>query len=308
MRNVFRWTIGGLCVLLLALSSTAYTVREGHEVVVTRFGRPLRAESAPGLHWKLPWPIDQAAPVDLRSRVVDTPHSEVMTQGKEPIIVLSFAQWRVADALLFHRSLGSVEQADDALTLLLAAKQGATLGNYPLQALASVDVETLAVGDIEEEVRLACDEEARQNYGIEVEAFSLRRLSFPEDNIAFVFNNMRAERQKISSDIRGLGNEEADKIRSATEVEVQEIQSASIEEAAKIRAAAEVAVAKMMAEAAAKDFEFFKYWTFNEAAREISWENTSMVIRSDMAPWNVLLEGIEPETPSAIEDSEGDDQ
>lgn len=308
MRNVFRWTIGGLCVLLLALSSTAYTVREGHEVVVTRFGRPVRAESAPGLHWKFPWPIDQAAPVDLRSRVVDTPHNEVMTQGKEPIIVLSFAQWRVADALLFHRAVGSVEQADDALTLLLSAKQGATLGNYPLQALASVDPDTLAIQGIEEEVRLACDTEARENYGIEVEAFSIRRLSFPKDNIAFVFNTMRAERNLISGEIRSRGEEEAANIRGLTDLEVQEIQSASIEEAARIRGESEAAVSKMLAEAAEKDLDFFRFWTRNEAAREISWENASMVIRSDMPPWNVLMEGVEPEAPSARDTSEGDDE
>ena len=58
-----RWLRGGVgtvALLAIAFFATALVVHEGQAVLVTRFGRPLRADTGAGLHWKLPWPIDQA--------------------------------------------------------------------------------------------------------------------------------------------------------------------------------------------------------------------------------------------------------
>ena len=56
-----RWlraVVGTLALLAIVFHATAVIVTEGEAALVTRFGRPLRIASRPGLHWKLPWPID----------------------------------------------------------------------------------------------------------------------------------------------------------------------------------------------------------------------------------------------------------
>jgi len=56
----------------MAFYALAIVVREGEAVMVTRFGRPLRIAETPGLHWKLPWPIDQASLLDMRRRSLES--------------------------------------------------------------------------------------------------------------------------------------------------------------------------------------------------------------------------------------------
>ena len=64
MRAIF----GTLALAAIAFDATAVVVGEGQAVLITRFGRPLRAATQPGLHWKLPWPIDQAVSLDMRRK------------------------------------------------------------------------------------------------------------------------------------------------------------------------------------------------------------------------------------------------
>jgi len=51
----------GLFLLALYLLSGFYVLQPDEQAIVERFGRPLNAESpsGPGLHYRLPWPIDQ---------------------------------------------------------------------------------------------------------------------------------------------------------------------------------------------------------------------------------------------------------
>ena len=71
-------------------------------MLITRFGRPLRAATQPGLHWKLPWPIDQASLLDMRRRVYETGHTEMLTRDKKNIIARTFVVWRIGDPLDVH--------------------------------------------------------------------------------------------------------------------------------------------------------------------------------------------------------------
>ena len=55
--NVQRWmrtTLGALALLAILFSATGLIVREGSAVLVTRFGHPVRSDTEPGLHLKLP--------------------------------------------------------------------------------------------------------------------------------------------------------------------------------------------------------------------------------------------------------------
>ncbi len=75
-----RFVIGTLALAGFALSSTALVVREGEAVLVTRFGRPLRADTGAGLHWKAPWPIDQVTRLDLQLRLLEGGRTEMLTR------------------------------------------------------------------------------------------------------------------------------------------------------------------------------------------------------------------------------------
>ncbi len=102
-----RAIVGTLALVAIVFQATGVVVREGEAVLVTRFGRPLRAATQPGLHWKLPWPIDQASLLDMRRRVYETGHTEMLTRDKKNIIARTFVVWRIGDALAFTQAIGT---------------------------------------------------------------------------------------------------------------------------------------------------------------------------------------------------------
>jgi HflK protein len=59
---------GAMAALALGwLLSGVYTVRAGQVAVVRRFGKLVAADISPGLHYRLPWPVEQLARVDIGS-------------------------------------------------------------------------------------------------------------------------------------------------------------------------------------------------------------------------------------------------
>ena len=58
-----------------------------------------------------PWPIDQALPLDMRRRVYETGHTEMLTRDKKNVIAMTFVVWRIADPILVRAAfrLASVE-------------------------------------------------------------------------------------------------------------------------------------------------------------------------------------------------------
>src|SRR5580700_1082998 len=165
MRAIF----GTLALAAIAFDATAVVVGEGQAVLVTRFGRPLRAATQPGLHWKLPWPIDQAVSLDMRRRVYETGHTEMLTRDKKNIIARTFVVWRIGDPLAFTQSIGSEGGAEGKLDGLLTNAAIGTLGGHDLSALVSTNPADLHVDQIESELLASTAPVALRSYGVDIE-------------------------------------------------------------------------------------------------------------------------------------------
>src|SRR6202040_1434181 len=150
-----RWLraiVGTLALLAIIIQATAVVVGEGQAVLVTRFGRPLRAATQAGLHVKLPWPIDEASVLDMRRRVYETGHTEMLTRDKKNIIARTFVVWRIGEPLAFTQAIGSEGGAEAKLDGLLTNAAIGTLGGHDLSALVSTNASDLQVDQIESEL------------------------------------------------------------------------------------------------------------------------------------------------------------
>lgn len=137
-----RWlraAVGTLALAAIVFYAMAIVVAEGQAVLVTRFGRPLRAATETGLHWKLPWPIDRASWLDMRRRVYETGHTEMLTRDKKNIIARTFVVWRIGDPLAFTQAIGNESGAEAKLDGLLTNAAIGTLGGHDLSALVSTN-------------------------------------------------------------------------------------------------------------------------------------------------------------------------
>lgn len=286
-----RWVravVGSLALVAIGLYACAVIVREGEAVLVTRFGRPLRTATDPGLHWKLPWPIDQTISLDLRARVYETGHTEMLTRDKKNLIARTFVVWRIGDPLLFSQAVGTDAQAETKLDGLMTNAAIGTLGGHDLSALVSVKPGELEVEAIEAELVQATERLARERYGVKVEQVRLERISLPEENVTAVFAQMRAERKQYAAKYKAEGEREAARIRADAELEAAQIRAKGIEEAARIAGESASEVAKTYADAHRVDAELYRFTRSLESIEKLVGNSTSLVLRTDSEPFSLL--------------------
>src|SRR6202166_3250103 len=164
-----RAVVGTLALAAIIFSATGIVVGEGQTALITRFGRPVRAATDAGLHWKLPWPIDQGSLLDMRRRVYETGHTEMLTRDKKNIIARTFVVWQIGDPLAYIQSVGPEGGAEGKLDGLLTNAAIGTLGGHDLSALVSTNPGDLQVDQIESELLASAAPLAFRNYGVKIE-------------------------------------------------------------------------------------------------------------------------------------------
>ena len=283
-----RVVTGCAAVLGIVLASTGVQVAEGEAAVVTRFGEPVGVIETAGLHWKAPWPVDAVARVDLRRRTFETGHAEMLTRDRKNVVLVGFAVWKVSDPLRFHRSVGTVDDAEEKLDGLITNAQIGVLGRFDLNALTSTDPSTLQTEAIEAQLLEATRAVATERYGIEILTVGFQRLSLPEDNVAAVFKQMRAERRQYAARYEAEGAEEAARIRSETDLEAARIRAEGAEAAARIRGEAEAEAARIYAEAHRLDPDLYRFVRSLDALEGVVGSGTTVILRTDSPPFRLL--------------------
>jgi membrane protease subunit HflC len=287
-QRYLRAAVGLLALGAIVFSAMAVVVREGQAVLITRFGRPLRAATQAGLHWKLPWPIDQALLLDMRRRVYETGHAEMLTRDKKNIIARTFVVWRVGDPLAFTQAIGTQSGAEGKLDGMLTNAAIGTLGGHDLSALVSTNPADLQVDQIEAELLASTAPVALRNYGVTIEQIRFERIALPEENVSAVFDQMRAERRQFAAKFEAEGELEASRIRSEAELEAARIRAKGAEEQARIRGESAAKIAKTYADAQRVDPALYKFTRSLDSLDKLVKSGTSLILRTDSEPFSLL--------------------
>src|SRR5580704_14561086 len=291
MQNAQRWLrgiVGSLALAAILFSATAVVVREGQAVLVTRFGRPLRAATQAGVHWKLPWPVDHASLLDMRRRVYETGQTEMLTRDKKNIVARTFVIWRIGNPLTFTQAVGIESAAEGKLNGLLTNAAIGTLGGHDLSALVSTNPADLQVDQIESELLATSGPVALRNYGVSIEQIRLERIALPEENAGAVYEQMRAERRQFASRFDAEGELEASRIRSEAELEAARIRAKGAEEQARIRGEAAAQIAKTYADAHRTDPDLYRFTRSLDSIDKLVTGNTTLILRTDSEPFSLL--------------------
>ena len=126
--------------------------------------------------------------------------------------------------------------------------------------------------------------------GVAIEEVGFERLSLPESNTQFVFEQMRAERRQYATRYRAEGEREAQSIRSNTMLEVATIRAEASEKAARIRGEAEAEAARIYAEAHSVDPSFYRFTRSLESLDTVLNKRSQIVLRTDSPPFELLEE------------------
>ena len=273
---------------MIVFHAMAVVVTEGQTALITRFGRPVRAATRAGLHWKLPWPIDAVSLLDMRRRVYETGHTEMLTRDKKNIIARTFVVWRIGDPLSFSQAIGIDGAAEAKLDGLLTNAAIGTLGGHDLSALVSTNASDLQVDQIESELLASTAPIALHSYGVAIEQIRLERIALPEENVTAVFEQMRAERRQFAAKFQAEGDREASRIRSEADLEAARIHAKGAEEEARIRGESAARVAKTYADAHRIDPELYRFTRSLESLDKLVTGSTSLILRTDSEPFSLL--------------------
>jgi membrane protease subunit HflC len=249
-------------VAVVLLASSAFTVHQTQQVLVTQFGEPVRVIREPGLHWKVPF-IQTVIAFDRRLLDFDSSAQEVVLGSQRRLVVDAFTRYRITDPLRFFQTVGATEagirsRLEPSVT---SALRGA-LANETLPAVLSAERARI-MGEIRQRV-----EADTQDLGITVVDVRIRRADLPEQNTQPILERMRSERERVAREVRAEGAEQAQGTVASADRDRTVLLAEAQAKAQSLRGEGEQAAISIFAEAFQRDPEFFQFYRTMQAWRE----------------------------------------
>ena len=279
-----RFSIAIFTLIILFVLSTIIVVDETEQIVILQFGKPVQTITDPGLNFKFPAPIQVSNSFDKRLLEYDVPPEEILSRDKKSLIIDNYVRWRIVDPLLFLQTVRAIPTAKTRLDDIVYSELRQELGNHDM---AEIITETREL--IMEKVTIASNEETSK-YGIEVIDVRIRRVDLPRENEASIYARMEAERKRQANKFRSEGEEEAQKIRAATDRDKTVILAEAYKTAQQIRGEGEAEALDIYAESFSKDPDFYEFLRTLETYEKVIDNKTTLVLPGDSKLFKALTQ------------------
>ena len=261
--KVSFWVATAVAVLL-ALMGSLYIVNEGQTGMVLQFGRVVRSDIGPGLHFKFPL-VETARVFDRRLQVLDAEPERYLTSERKDVSVDFFAVGMIEDSRAFYRATGGDEAvAVQRLAPIIKDSLRNEINARTLQQVVS--------GNRQEVIgkQLKAINEGAATMGIRIVDMRIKQIDLPTDSqvIQDVYRRMRAQRQQVASRLRAEGAEQANTVRAEADREQAVIAAEAERDAQRLRGEGDAQAAKAYAAAANKDPGFYAFQRSLEAYRK----------------------------------------
>ncbi|MEO1833707.1 MAG: protease modulator HflC [Akkermansiaceae bacterium] len=316
MKKALGFIIAALVlIVLLFVTGTVYTVKEGQQVILTQFGKPVgEPKTDPGLHFKLPF-IVKVNVIEKRILAWDGKSVAMPTRDKTYIQVDTFARWRIEKPLLYFETLrderSALSRLDDILgsvTRNAVAKHDllevvrSTKDRKPERTDLLIEKEAvfepIKIGRREIEKNLKeIAKDKLEDIGIELLDLRFKRINYNKSVERQIYEQMISERQKIAERFRSEGAGEAARTMGKMEREVKRIESEAYLKIQSILGEADAESTRIYAEAYGGTPEresFYEFVKTLEAYDKILDENTTVILSTDSELFK-LLKGSKPE-------------
>ena len=270
-----KFSIGILVLVALFALSTMIMVDETEQIVILQFGKPIRTIKDPGLNWKFPAPFQTSNSFEKRLLEYDVPPEEILSKDKKSLIIDNYVRWRIIDPLLFLQTVRAVPTAKTRLDDIVYSELRQELGTHDM-----VEIITETRELIMEKVTKASNEETSK-YGIEVIDVRIRRVDLPRENEASIYARMEAERKRQANKFRSEGEEEAQKIRAATDRDKTVILAEAYKKSQLIRGEGEAKALDIYAASYSKDSDFYEFIRTLETYEKVIDKKTTLVLPGD---------------------------
>ena len=244
----------GALVAVLLISNAVYVVKETERAVKLRFGEFANADIPPGIHFKIPF-AEQVRKFEARVLTVEAPARRYLTIEQKPLVVDSFAKWRVGDVASFYRSTSG----DDAIgsnRLLERVNEG--LRNE-ISRRPQYDVVSGERDQFMADLKALLNEEMMEEMGIEVIDVRVKQIDLPTEVEDAVHQRMNSARYIEANQYRADGEELAIARKADADRQVTVIIAEAYRDAEEIRGDGDAQATKIYADAFDQDREFYAF-------------------------------------------------
>jgi membrane protease subunit HflC len=240
--------VGGLVL------ASVFTVKETEYAIKFQLGRIVKMDYQPGLHFKLPF-VNNVRTFERRILTLDTNPEPMLTSEAKFVNVDSFVKWKIVDVARFYTSTqGNEMQALSRLNSIIKDRIRAQIASRTLAEVVS-EQRVSTMQDIARAANAAAAE-----FGIEVVDVRIKSIELPEDVRESVFRRMSADRQKEANLYRFEGREEAERIRSDADRQVQVLLAEAEREGQRTRGAGDARATETYANAYGADEDFYGFY------------------------------------------------
>ena len=261
MSRLIAYLVATVAVVALAKSST-FVVDQHRFGVLDGVGGPRQVVTEPGLHAKLPSPLQNVVYLDKRLQTLDTADGErFATREKRELVVDAFVKWKIVDARQYLIALAgaNADRGSEKMAQLVRLALNAEIARHEAADLIGGQRGTVA-----DAVRQRVAGDARQ-LGIEVADVRLKRIGFPDGANTAVIDRMKAERVRMAAATRATGTAEAEQIRGDAERQRSELLAEAQRDAESIRGDGDAKAAQIYAQSFGKNPEFYRFYRSMEA-------------------------------------------
>ena len=258
----------------------------------------------PGLAWKLPAPVQSTITVDLRLRTSSTGLQDVGTRDGLRILLQAYVAWQVPpEPERISRFLRAVRNDPDEAARQLRSFVGSALqvtaSSFSLAELVNTDPARLRLGAFEQQLKAQVEAQVLQTYGIQVRQVGIETLSLPETSLVATVARMRSERETAAAERTAEGLRAAAEVRSTAERDARITVTRARTEAADIEADAQREAADIQGRAYQADPQLYLLLRSLDTLSQLVGTNTRLVLRTDAAPFSLLVQGPPAAEPHA---------
>lgn len=270
--------------LIVLLANTLFVVDQRQQVLVLRFGEPVRTINAPGhpgagLNAKVPF-LENIVRFDRRNLSLEAQQEEVITAGQDRLVVDAFVRYRISDPLQYYRTLRDQRTAQDRIERLVNSSLRQVLGSA-----TSTDIVSERRGQLMLQTRNDVMRRAQTSrLGIQIVDVRIRRADLPAQNQPRVFARMQTARQQEAARIRAEGEQQKREIIADADRQVAITLATAQEQGETVRGQGDAQRTRIFAQAYGKDPSFAAFYRSMQAYEQsLGRGDTTMVLSPDSA-------------------------
>jgi membrane protease subunit HflC len=254
-----------LLLVVVLMSSTLFVVDQRQFGVVYALGQIKEVVTEPGLHFKLPPPLQNVNYIDKRLLTLDSPDTEPMlTAEKQRVVIDWYVRWRITDPQSYIRNVGLDERAGaNQLNRVVRNAFQEEINKRTVKELLSLKRDVLMT-DVKREV-LEVVKGGDKPWGVDIVDVRITRADYVDTITESVYRRMEAERKRVANELRSTGAAEGEKIRADADRQREVTIANAYRDAQKIKGEGDAQAARIYGEAFGRDPQFAQFYRSLEA-------------------------------------------